>query len=227
MEILDQTMSINALFAPSNKIIDSFNCNSTIVQAHVVAITESRVLTFLEKEMLYFQIKDCAIQFVCILRNLSINLNYNWIEEITVNNCVNYFYKLLVDSIDMSVTVINDILLIDNIRYSYNKTLLTNAIIIYGGAVYFLTRLMNLSILKKTQSEERMNTICKKLEVEHKVNFYTAFNQLIDDILTYFEHNESYNINLKQLCDDRIALLSLLVDCCENIDSLNFNSFLA
>ena len=226
MDILDQTMSINALFAPSNKIINSFNCNNNILQAQSVTITESRVLTCQEKVILYFQIKDIAIQFVSILRNLSINIYYNWIDEITVDNCINYFYNLLVDSIDIALTVINDLLSIDNIRYSYNKTLLTNAIIIYGGAVYFLTKLMNLSILKKTQSEERMNTICKKLEVEHKVNFYSAFNRLIDDVLTYFEYNESYNINLKQLCDDRIPLLSLLVYCCKNIESLDFNSFL-
>jgi hypothetical protein len=220
-------MAINNLLALSNSIIDSnIFVNQKVVQATLVN-TDSKVLTICEKELLSFQIKDFAVQFVTILRNLSININYKWIEELTPNNCVNYFYKLLIDSTDMAVTVINDMLSIDTIRYSYNKTLLMNAVIIYGGAVYFLNKFIQIPLLKKTQSEERMNTIYNKLEVEHKVNFYNAFNRLIDDVLTYFEYNENYNINLKQLADDRIVLLSLLIDCCQDIESLNFNTFLA
>lgn len=215
-------MEINKLVSVSNKILNSdiYSTKPAVVEIN------SKVLSYQERVILYTQLKDFAIQYVTILRNLSINIFYNWIDDITIDNCVEYFYKLLLDAINMSIRVINDMLSIERLIETYNKTVLMNAIIIYGGSVYFLSKFIKLSLVKRTQSFEKVISIYNKIEVDHKENFYFAFNRLIDDVLIYFDTTEIYNINAKLLNADRISIFSLLKDCCERIESLDFNTFL-
>lgn len=218
-------MEINKLVSVSNKILNTTNDCSYSTKPAVVEIN-SKVLSYQERIILHIQIKDIAIQYVTVLHDLGINIYHNWIEDITIDNCVDYFYDLLLNGINMSIARINDILSVKNIVHHYSKTTLMNAVIIYGGSVYFLKKFMQIPLLRKTQSTEKVITICNKIEVEHKLNFYTSFNQLIDDILRYFSCCENYNINLQLLSDDRIPIYWLLIDCCEKIESLDFNTFL-
>ena len=57
-------------------------------------------------------------------------------------------------------------------------------------------------------------------------NLLFYLNTLINEVITHYEYADYYNINIQQLANDKYTLLSLLNDCCENIESLNFNSFL-
>lgn len=221
-------LTIDDIIASSNKINQLFNYDafSTFKPKKSENTVLQGVLTEVEKEILCFQVKEYARDYVSNLNNLSINMDYDWINNITDDNSFLYFYDLLLNGIELAIACMNDILDINNIGNSYNKTLLMNAIIIYGSSVYYLSKLMKLQLVIKTQNNEIINLINEKINIDHKVTFYNAFNTLIGEVITHYEHADYYNINVQQLANDKYTLLSLLNDCCENLEALNFNSFL-
>ncbi len=216
-------LEIKKIVEASNK----FNTTATTTTTNPAVVQiNPRILSYEERRLLCTQIKDLAIQFVRILRDLSINIFYNWIDNITLDNCIDYVYDMLLNGINMSINSLNDMTSIENIRHSYNKTIFMNAVIIYGACVYFLNKLIQFPLVKKTQSVEIVNTVVEKIELEYKAKFYIDFYNQIDFIINYFDMNENYNMNVYQLSYDKAALFSLLMDCCENIESLHFNDFL-
>ncbi len=48
----------------------------------------------------------------------------------------------------------------------------------------------------------------------------------INHIIIQYEAIEYYNIYIQELSNNKLILLSLLVDCCESIEKLDFNSLL-
>jgi hypothetical protein len=215
--IVQKDFSINDIIAASNKTINTM--------CPTVKNTKS-ILTFEEKEILYYQILNFAKDYVSNFNYLSIYMNYEWLKDINFENSVNYFFNVLSESIEMSVRCMNNALHIDNICKSYNKTILMNAITIYGSSVYFLDKLVDLPLVIKSQNDEKIKLIYEKIKIDHKVKFYIAFETLINEVISYYENEENYNINVQQLSNDKLTLLSYLIDCCENVESLNFNCFL-
>jgi len=205
-------------------------CSTMITNSSIFSTNnEEKIISSLEQEMLYFQVKEYAYQFLYQLKKLSVTVSTNWVDEIKIENSVSYFYDILVLCIETSLTVINDILNVNTIYTQFNengKNKLMNVIIIYGGSVYFLEKLMNLPLLIKTYFCDKIDKVKKIINEEYKDRFHKIIENVIDEILTYYEFCDMYNENIVLLKHNKYTILYLLKDCCENFEALYFNFFL-
>ncbi len=216
----------------TNSTINSLlNSSNMITNNSIFSLTadKNKIINNIEREMLYFQVKDYIHQFLFQLKKLSVNINTDWIYGLTIENSVSYFYDILVLCIDTSIIVINDILNVNTVYMKFNEFMkhkLINTLIIYGASVYYLEKLMNLPILIKTQFCDKVDKVKKIINEDYKYKFYTVIENVIDEIIFYYEINDMQNEYILLFLNNKYSILSLLKDCCENLELLNFNLFL-
>ena len=157
---------------------------------------------------------------------MSIYITHDWINDITIDDSYDYLYELLILCTYRSITIMNEVLNHEIIQHNFDKTKIMNAIILYGISVYYLNKLIHLPLFIKIHQPEKNNLLKNKLNSEYKSSFYEIFINQINNFIIQYEAIEYYNIYVQELSNNKMILLSLLVDCCESIEKLNFNSLL-